>query len=205
MLGLPMFASMGLAAFAFVALNGMPVDIVPQKIAQSVNSFPLLAAPLFVLMGNIMNSAGITDRIFAFATACVGWVRGGLCHANILASVIFAGMSGSAVADAGGVGSLEIRAMKKEGYDAETAAAITAASATIGPIIPPSLPMVIYGVSADVSIGGLFLAGRRARPADGRPLLLRWSPSSRRGAICPATPSPASAISGSPIDGRIGP
>ena len=110
-------------------------------------------------MGNIMNSAGITDRIFTFATACVGWVRGGLCHANILASVIFAGMSGSAVADAGGVGSLEIRAMKKEGYDAETAAAITAASATIGPIIPPSLPMVIYGVSADVSIGGLFLAG----------------------------------------------
>jgi tripartite ATP-independent transporter DctM subunit len=159
MLGLPMFASMGLAAFAFVSLNGMPIDIVPQKIAQSVNSFPLLAAPLFVLMGNIMNSGGITDRIFAFATACVGWVRGGLCHANILASVIFAGMSGSAVADAGGVGSLEIRAMKKEGYDAETAAAITAASATIGPIIPPSLPMVIYGVSADVSIGGLFLAG----------------------------------------------
>jgi tripartite ATP-independent transporter DctM subunit len=110
-------------------------------------------------MGNIMNSAGITDRIFGFATACVGWVRGGLCHANIFASVIFAGMSGSAVADAGGFGSLEIRAMKKEGYDAETAAAITAASATIGPIIPPSLPMVIYGVSADVSIGGLFLAG----------------------------------------------
>jgi tripartite ATP-independent transporter DctM subunit len=159
LLGVPMAASMGLAAFAFVALNGMPADIVPQKIAQSVNSFPLLAAPLFILMGNIMNSAGITDRIFAFATACVGWVRGGLCHANILASVIFAGMSGSAVADAGGVGSLEIRAMKKEGYDAETAAAITAASATIGPIIPPSLPMVIYGVSADVSIGGLFLAG----------------------------------------------
>jgi tripartite ATP-independent transporter DctM subunit len=86
-------------------------------------------------------------------------VRGGLCHANILASVIFAGMSGSAVADAGGVGALEIRAMKKAGYDPETAAAITAASATIGPIIPPSLPMVIYGVSADVSIGGLFLAG----------------------------------------------
>lgn len=159
MLGLPMFASMGLAAFAFVVLNGLPADIVPQKIAQSVNSFPLLAAPLFILMGNIMNSAGITDRIFAFATACVGWVRGGLCHANIMASVIFAGMSGSAVADAGGVGSLEIRAMKKAGYDAETAAAITAASATIGPIIPPSLPMVIYGVSADVSIGGLFLAG----------------------------------------------
>jgi tripartite ATP-independent transporter DctM subunit len=159
LVGVPLFASMGLAAFAFVWFAGIPGGIIPQKVAQAANSFPLLAAPLFILMGNIMNAAGITDRIFAFATACVGWLRGGLCHANILASVIFAGMSGSAVADAGGVGTLEIKAMKDEGYDAETAAAITAASATIGPIIPPSLPMVIYGVSADVSIGGLFLAG----------------------------------------------
>ncbi len=157
--GVPLFASMGLAGFAFVWMTGVPSAIIPQKIAQSANSFPLLAAPLFILMGNIMNSAGITERIFAFATACVGWLRGGLCHANILASVIFAGMSGSAVADAGGVGTLEIKAMKDEGYDPETAAAITAASATIGPIIPPSLPMVIYGVTADVSIGRLFLAG----------------------------------------------
>ncbi|MCA3634959.1 MAG: TRAP transporter large permease [Methylobacterium sp.] len=157
--GVPLFASMGLASFAFVWFAGIPAGIVPQKVAQAANSFPLLAAPLFILMGNIMNSGGVTDRIFAFATACVGWLRGGLCHANILASVIFAGMSGSAVADAGGVGTLEIKAMKDEGYDPETAAAITAASATIGPIIPPSLPMVIYGVSADVSIGGLFLAG----------------------------------------------
>ncbi len=159
LMGVPLFASMGLAGFAFVWLGGLQAGIVPQKIAQAAFSFPLLAAPLFILMGNIMNSAGVTERIFAFATACVGWLRGGLCHANILASVIFAGMSGSAVADAGGVGTLEIKAMKDEGYDAETAAAITAASATIGPIIPPSLPMVIYGVSADVSIGKLFLAG----------------------------------------------
>lgn len=159
MVGVPLFAAMGLASFAFVAIVGLPASIVPQKLAQSVNSFPIVAAPLFILMGNIMNSAGITERIFAFAAAVVGWVRGGLCHANILASVIFAGMSGSAVADAGGVGTLEIKAMKAEGYDSETAAAITAASATIGPIIPPSLPMVIYGVTADVSIGGLFLAG----------------------------------------------
>ena len=159
LVGVPLFASMGLAGFAFVWLAGIPAGIIPQKIAQSANSFPLLAAPLFILMGNIMNSAGITERIFDFARACVGWLRGGLCHANILASVIFAGMSGSAVADAGGVGTLEIKAMKDEGYDAETAAAITAASATIGPIIPPSLPLLIYGVSADVSIGGLFLAG----------------------------------------------
>jgi tripartite ATP-independent transporter DctM subunit len=159
LLGVPLFASMGLAAYAFVALGGLTSTIVPQKIAQSANSFPILAAPLFILMGNIMNSAGITDRIFSFATAIVGWLRGGLCHANIIASVIFAGMSGSAVADAAGVGSLEIKAMRDEGYDPETAAAITAASAVIGPIIPPSLPMVIYGVSADVSIGALFLAG----------------------------------------------
>jgi TRAP-type C4-dicarboxylate transport system permease large subunit len=90
-------------------------------------------------MGNIMNGAGITERIFAFATVCVGWLRGGLCHANILACVIFAGMSGSAVADAGGVGTLEIKAMKNEGCDPDTAAAITAASATIGPIIPTAM------------------------------------------------------------------
>jgi tripartite ATP-independent transporter DctM subunit len=159
LLGVPLFASMGLAAFAFVTLGGLTSTIIPQKIAQSANSFPILAAPLFILMGSIMNSAGITERIFSFATTVVGWLRGGLCHANILASVIFAGMSGSAVADAAGVGTLEIKAMRDEGYDAETAAAITAASATIGPIIPPSLPMVIYGVSADVSIGALFLAG----------------------------------------------
>jgi len=159
LMGVPLYASMGLAAYAFVYLGGFTASIVPQKIAQAANSFPLLAAPLFILMGNILNSAGITERIFGFATVCVGWLRGGLCHANILASVIFAGMSGSAVADAGGVGTLEIKAMKDEGYDPETAAAITAASATIGPIIPPSLPMVVYGVSADVSIGGLFLAG----------------------------------------------
>lgn len=157
--GVPLFASMGLAAFAFTSLGGLSSSIVPQKIAQTANSFPLLAAPLFILMGNILNSAGITERIFAFATAIVGWMRGGLCHANIIASVIFSGMSGSAVADAAGVGTIEIKAMVDEGYDPETAAAITAASATIGPIIPPSLPMVIYGVTADVSIGALFLAG----------------------------------------------
>ena len=157
--GMPLFASMGLASFAFVALADLSLSIVPQKIAQTANSFPLLAAPLFILMGNILNSAGITEKIFAFATAVVGWMRGGLCHANIIASVIFSGMSGSAVADAAGVGTIEIKAMVDEGYDRPTAAAITAASATIGPIIPPSLPMVVYGVSADVSIGALFLAG----------------------------------------------
>jgi tripartite ATP-independent transporter DctM subunit len=106
-----------------------------------------------------MNSSGISYRIFDFAKAIVGWMRGGLCHANIIGSVIFAGMSGSAVADAAGLGTVEIAAMRKEGYDAETAGAITAASATIGPIIPPSLPMIVYGVAAETSIGALFIAG----------------------------------------------
>lgn len=157
--GMPLFASMGLAAFAFVWTAGMSASIVPQKMVQAINSFPLVAAPLFILMGNILAAAQITDRIVAFASTVVGAVRGGYAHASILSSMIFAGMVGSAVADAAGTGGVEIRAMRKAGYRPETAAAITAAAATIGPIIPPSLPMVIYGVTADVSIGGLFLAG----------------------------------------------
>ena len=157
--GLPLFASMGIAAFAFVHFGGLADSIVPQKMINTVNSFPLVAAPLFILMGNILTAARINDRIVAFATSLVGWLRGGYAHASVLASMIFAGMVGSAVADAAGVGAIEIKSMKRVGYKPETAAAITAASATIGPIIPPSLPMVIYGVTADVSIGRLFLAG----------------------------------------------
>jgi len=157
--GPAIYAAMGLAGFAFLAIAGIPGIVIPQKIAMAANSFPLLAAPLFILMGNLMNSSGISVRIFDFAKAVVGWMRGGLCQANILGSVIFAGMSGSAVADAAGLGTVEIEMMKREGYDAETAGAITAASATIGPIIPPSLPMIVYGVAAETSIGALFLAG----------------------------------------------
>jgi tripartite ATP-independent transporter DctM subunit len=159
LLGLPLFASMGLAAFAFVLMSGLSGTIVAQKMAQAMNSFPLVAAPLFILMGNILGAARLTDRIVRFATSLVGALRGGYAHASILSSMIFAGMVGSAVADAAGTGAVEVRAMKKAGYRPETAAAISAAAATIGPIIPPSLPMVIYGVSADTSIGRLFLAG----------------------------------------------
>jgi tripartite ATP-independent transporter DctM subunit len=159
LIGMPLFASMGLAAFAFVIFSGLSPSIVPQKMAQAMNSFPLVAAPLFILMGNLLGAAKLTDRIVRFATSLVGALRGGYAHASILSSMIFAGMVGSAVADAAGTGAVEVRAMKKAGYRAETAAAISAAAATIGPIIPPSLPMVIYGVSADVSIGRLFLAG----------------------------------------------
>lgn len=158
-LGMPLYASMAIASLAFIWIGGMPVTILPQKMAGSMNSFPIVAAPLFILMGHILGAAKITDRIVAFASAVIGWVRGGYAHASILTSIIFAGMVGSAVADAAGSGAIEIRAMRKAGYRPETAASITAAAATIGPIIPPSLPMVIYGVSADVSIGKLFLGG----------------------------------------------
>jgi len=157
--GLPLFSAMGLAAFAFVHFAGMKDSIVPQKMAQAMNAFPLIAAPLFILMGNILAAAKITDRIVAFATALVGWVRGGYAHASILSSMIFAGMVGSAVADAAGTGAIEVRAMRRAGYRAETAAAINAAASTIGPIVPPSLAMVIYGVTADASIGRMFLGG----------------------------------------------
>jgi TRAP-type C4-dicarboxylate transport system permease large subunit len=124
-----------------------------------VDSFPLLAVPFFILAGNLMNSAGITNRIYNFALALVGWLKGGLGHVNVVGSVIFAGMSGTAIADAGGLGTIEIKAMKDHGYPVEFAVGITAASATLGPIIPPSLPMVIYGVQANVSIGKLFAGG----------------------------------------------
>jgi len=159
LMGMPLFASMGLASLAFVVFSGLSPSIVPQKMAQAMNSFPLVAAPLFILMGNLLGAAKLTDRIVRFATSLVGSLRGGYAHASILSSMIFAGMVGSAVADAAGTGAVEVRAMKKAGYRPETAAAISAAAATIGPIIPPSLPMVIYGVSADASIGRLFLAG----------------------------------------------
>jgi tripartite ATP-independent transporter DctM subunit len=127
--------------------------------ANTVNAFPIIAAPLFILMGNILNAAQVTNRIVTFSKSLLGWTRGGLAHASVLASAIFAGMCGSAVADAAGVGSIEIKAMKDAGYRPELAASISAASATIGPIVPPSLPLVIYGVTADVSVGALFLAG----------------------------------------------
>jgi len=159
LIGLPLFVSMGIAGFAFVMFSGLSPTIVPQKMAQAMNSFPIVAAPLFILMGNLLGAAKLTDRIVRFATSLVGSLRGGYAHASILSSMIFAGMVGSAVADAAGTGAVEVRAMKKAGYRPETAAAISAAAATIGPIIPPSLPMVIYGVSADVSVGRLFLAG----------------------------------------------
>jgi TRAP-type mannitol/chloroaromatic compound transport system permease large subunit len=115
--GAPIYALMALAGAAFIAAAGINPIAVPQKLLKAADSFPLLAAPMYILMGSLMNTSGVTERIFRFATVCVGWWKGGLCHANILGSVIFAGMSGSAVADAGGIGTIEIKAMQDAGYD----------------------------------------------------------------------------------------
>ncbi len=136
-----------------------PVITVIHRMVNGVDSFPLLAVPFFIMAGNIMNSAGITKQIYDFAVAAVGWLKGGLGHVNVAGSVIFAGMSGTAVADAGGLGTIEIKAMRDHGYDTRFAVGLTAASSTIGPIIPPSLPLVIYGVVANASINALFVAG----------------------------------------------
>ena len=133
--------------------------VVVHRMISGLDSFPLLAVPFFILAGNLMNNAGITNRIYNFALALVGWMKGGLGHVNIIGSVIFAGMSGTAIADAAGLGTIEIKAMRDHGYSKEFSVGVTAASATLGPIIPPSLPFVIYGMVANVSIGQLFLAG----------------------------------------------
>jgi tripartite ATP-independent transporter DctM subunit len=153
------FALLAGSLFYFLTSSPLPVGIVVQRMAPGIDSFPLLAIPLFVLAGNILNSGGIAARIFEFATALVGHIRGGLAHVNVVASLIFAGMSGVAQADAAGLGTVEIRAMRREGFDPAFAAAVSASSAIVGPIIPPSVIMVVYGVLAQVSVGDLFLAG----------------------------------------------
>ena len=159
-IGVPVGIALAGSSMLWVLVSGsVPDFVVIHRMVNGVDSFPLLAIPFFILAGNLMNSAGITNRIFAFATASIGWLQGGLGHVNIIASVLFAGMSGAAVADAGGLGTIEIKAMRDAGYDDDFAVAVTAASSTIGPIIPPSLPMVIYGVMASASVGQLFSAG----------------------------------------------
>ncbi|WP_425419147.1 TRAP transporter large permease [Oricola indica] len=157
--GAPVAVALGLSSLYFIATSGMPSLVVLHNMVNGINSFPLIAVPFFIMAGHLMNTAGITTKIFTFARATVGWMHGGLGHVNVGASVIFAGMSGAAVADAGGLGNIEIKAMREAGYDTDFSVGITAASSTIGPIIPPSLPLVVYGVIADTSIGQLFAAG----------------------------------------------
>ncbi|NRA21950.1 MAG: TRAP transporter large permease [Oceanospirillaceae bacterium] len=159
LLRVPIAFSLALASLGYILYDGLPPVLLIHSMIGGMDSFPLLSIPFFILAGGLMNSAGITERIFGFARALVGWMPGGLGHVNIGSSIIFAGMSGAAVADAGGLGAIEIKAMRDAGYDDDFSVGVTAASSTIGPIIPPSLPLVIYGVMASVSIGQLFVAG----------------------------------------------
>jgi tripartite ATP-independent transporter DctM subunit len=165
--GVPIAIAMGSVSLIYFFLTDPNVLLtdprtllnIPQRMVAGVNSFPLMAIPFFIFAGELMNTGGVTDRIFSFGSAMLGRRRGGLAYANIFASIIFAGISGSALADAGGLGTVEIKAMKDRGYEPGFACGITAASSTIGPIIPPSILMVVYGALGEVSIGRLFLGG----------------------------------------------
>jgi TRAP-type C4-dicarboxylate transport system permease large subunit len=158
--GIPVAIAMAGSSLIYIlATDNVPPMTVIHRMIGGIDSFPLLAVPFFILAGNLMNNAGITNRIYNFALALVGWLKGGLGHVNVVGSVVFAGMSGTAIADAAGLGTIEIKAMKDHGYSGEFAVGVTAASATLGPIIPPSLPFVIYAMMANVSVGALFLAG----------------------------------------------
>ena len=159
-LRVPISFSLLISSLIYLIGAGISPIVAVQRMAMGIgDSFHLMAVPFFILAGNIMNSGGITRRIFDFANKVVGHITGGLGHANILASVIFSGMSGTAIADAGGLGAIELKAMKDAGYDEDFSLAVTGASSIIGPIIPPSVPAVVFGVIAGVSIGRLFIAG----------------------------------------------
>ena len=158
--GIPVAFCLALTSLVVLLIIGnVPLHLIPQRMFTGMDSFPLMAVPFFILAGDLMNSAGITQRIVRFSNALVGHIRGGLAHVNIVASMFFAGISGSAVADTAALGSILVPAMEEDGYDLTFSAAVTASSSVIGPIIPPSIPVVIFALVGSVSVGGLFLAG----------------------------------------------
>lgn len=158
-LGMPIAFTFLVPGVLYLILTDTPLVLAGQTILQQYLKFVLIAIPLFILAGELMNTSGITARIFQFATHAFGHIRGGLGHVNVVASVLFSGISGSSAADAAGLGRVEIKAMRERGYRPEFAAAITAASSTIGPIIPPSIGLVLYGAIAEVGVDWLFMAG----------------------------------------------
>ena len=155
----PLAFALGLSTLAFMLIQGAPLTIIPQQLYKGADNFVLMALPLFILAGNLMNTGGITKRIVNLSLAIVGHIRGGLALVNVIASMFFAGVSGSAVADTASIGAVLIPSMKEEGYGSSFSAAITACSSTIGIVIPPSVPMVLHGFVSGVSIGAMFLAG----------------------------------------------
>jgi C4-dicarboxylate transporter, DctM subunit len=158
-MGVPVAVTLGLSSLCYLLLAGIPLVVIPQKMYAGMDVFVLLCIPGFILAGNLMNGGGITERIIRFANALVGWMRGGLGLTNVAGSMLFGGVSGTAVADAASIGGVMIPGMKKAGYPADFSAAITAASSTVGPIIPPSVPMIIVGALSGISVGRMFLAG----------------------------------------------
>jgi len=157
--GMPVAIVLGVSSLAYLLAAGIPLEVVPQKMFSGMDSFVLLSIPAFVLAGNLMNGGGITDRIIRFSNSVVGHFRGGLAQTNIVGSMIFAGISGTAAADAASQGAVLIPGMARVGYTVPYAAAVTAASAVVGPIIPPSVPMIIVGSLTGISVGQMFLAG----------------------------------------------
>ena len=155
----PIAFSLGLSCLAYVLIEGIPLVIIPMKMYSGIDVFVLLSVPGFIMAGNLMNHGGLTERIIAFCNHLMGHIRGGLALANIGASMLFAGISGTAVSDTASIGSVIIPAMKKEGYDEGFSCAVTAASSTVGPIIPPSVVMIIAATLSGLSVGKLFLAG----------------------------------------------
>ncbi len=160
LLRVPVSLSMLMASLiVLVTMGDVPLLVVPQYIIHGLSKFELLAVPFFILAAEIMNAGGLTQRIYRFALACVGWMTGGLAQVNVVASVIFAGISGTAMADAAGLGRVEIKAMRDAGYDAAFSSAVTLASCMVGPLIPPSVVMIVYAITAEVSVGAMLLAG----------------------------------------------
>lgn len=158
-MGVPVAFTLGTVSLLFIFQNGLPLSLISQRMFVGLNSFPLMALPLFLLAGNLMNNGGITDRLWKFARTVVGFIPGGMGHVSVVSSMLFASMSGSALATAGGLGPIQVKGMVEDGFDRDMAAAITAAASTIGPIIPPSIVFVLYGVLGGVSVGKMFLAG----------------------------------------------
>jgi tripartite ATP-independent transporter DctM subunit len=158
-MGFPVVLAIGIPSIAYIVLNGLPLDLVAQRTLYALDSFPLVAVPVFLFVGSLMNSAGISRYIYRFADTAVGRLPGGLAQVNIFGSLIFAGMSGSALADIGGIGRIEIDAMRSRGFRADFASAVTASSALVGPIFPPSIPLIIYGTVTGVSVLQLLLGG----------------------------------------------
>jgi tripartite ATP-independent transporter DctM subunit len=158
-IGVPIAFVMGITAMSVIIVLGVPLYLIPQRLFTGMDSFPIMAVPFFILSGDLMNEAKITDRIIEFSKLLVGKIQGGLGHVSIVGSMFFAGISGSAVADASALGSIMIPAMEREGYERHYASAIIASAAVIGPIIPPSIPMVVFALITNLSVGALFLGG----------------------------------------------